>query len=274
MKDTSLLTAACRAKFCALNRNGDDKFGDYFAQDIVADKINMFDDIIFNKFPPVTLDVFGFRSQFTDEYILKGALPSQIVILGAGMDTLGARFVEIFKKNHTRIFEVDLPSTQQTKKQLVSSIETYDDSAITYVECDFTSQNFMDCMATNGFDSQKQSTFIWMGVSYYLPIENVVEILKIVLEINHHNEILFDYAIDVNHTDDGIMRSEQALKDMKEPIMCKFADITPILAAIGYKNVEEISLFAYALKNGGSVYPNDKRYLRFVHASGKQHSNS
>jgi|GEM_PF-6555103 len=272
MKDTSLLTAACRAKFCALYVNGDEKFGDYFATAIVGDRIDAFDDIIFNKFPPGTLDVFGFRSQFTDEYILKGDFPSQIVILGAGMDTLGARYAEIFRNKQTKLFEVDLPSTQQTKKQLVSSVETYDDAAITYVECDFTSQDFMDCLAKNGFNFQSQSTFIWMGVSYYLPLETVLEIFKKVIDINPHNEILFDYAIDVLHKDEGIMKSEQVLKDMKEPIMCKFADITPVLAAIGYKMVDEISLFAYALKNGGAVYPNDKRYLRFVHASGRQYS--
>src|SRR5207245_1848294 len=68
----------------------------------------------------------------------------QIVILGAGLDTRGARL----GAQGVRFFEVDQASSQRDKRARLAVIEAYPRDAATYVECDFEHDDFIERLAS------------------------------------------------------------------------------------------------------------------------------
>lgn len=254
MKDTSLLTAACRAKFFERHHHGD-----FYAAKIVGDQITMFDPVL-AKFPPGSVDLFTYRMAWTDE-MLNDSTYTQVVLLGAGMDSYHARRVN----KHAKVFEVDLESTQESKKARVKGV--YDDSEVVYVTCDFETQDFMTRLVEAGLDVKARTAFVWMGVTYYLTREAVGATMRRIFEECGTPVVLFDYAVDLR-PDEVMATAEGELAKMKEPIQTKFADITPFL----YEHMEpyhivDVSALSYIASMGGEIFPNDKRLLRFVAVS-------
>lgn len=251
MKDTSMLTAACRAKVFAATGTGD-----AYAAAIVGDQITMFDPILAN-FPPGSVEVFTYRQIWTEEKVADYA-PSQVVLLGAGMDSYAGR-----KATGVTVFEVDLPGTQARKRERVKGV--YDDDHVRYVPCDFETQGFMAELRKAGLNPNLRTVFVWMGVTYYLTREAVVETLRSIREEMSQGLVLFDYAIAAEPTSQT-EAAEAELRKMKEPIQTKFVEVAALLAGMGYETVREESLIAYILNSGGTVYPDDKRMMRFVAA--------
>jgi methyltransferase (TIGR00027 family) len=254
MKDTSLLTAACRAKFFEKHNHGD-----FFAAKIVGAQIDLFDPVL-AKFPPGSVDLFTYRMAWTDEQ-LNDFRYTQVVLLGAGMDSYHARRTN----KHAKVFEVDLASTQEGKKARVKGV--YDDSEVVYVSCDFETEDFMTRLIEAGLNVGAPTAFVWMGVTYYLTREAVGATLRRIFEECDKPIVLFDYAVDVRP--DAVMATaEGELAKMKEPIQTKFADITPFLCEhIKPHHITDVGALSYIASKGGEVFPNDKRLLRFVSVS-------
>jgi methyltransferase (TIGR00027 family) len=115
----------------------------------------------------------------------------QLVVLGAGLDTLAYRTPAA---DRLRVFEIDHPATQAWKRQclLKASIEVPD--RLTFVPVDFERETLADALASAGFDQQRRSFFSWLGVVPYLTEQAVFSTLGFIAGLSGGAEVVFDYV--------------------------------------------------------------------------------
>jgi methyltransferase (TIGR00027 family) len=133
------------------------------------------------------------RSTFVDAAIER-YLPGveQFVELGAGYDT---RTVQLQHNRRIRCFEVDLPKTQQLKRQLLHQCGV-DTSEVKFVPANFLTDNWLDNLAKAGFDPRKPTFFLWEGVTYYLSREAMEKTFRTIAAMAPGSVVVFDYAND------------------------------------------------------------------------------
>ena len=105
---------------------------------------------------------------------------ANIVILGAGFDTRCYRDNLNLKHRGVHTFEVDARGTQREKLKLLQKCGISHQGVI-FVECDFSSQNWMDCLLQDGkLDISLPTLFVWEGVTMYLERQTIELTLKLV----------------------------------------------------------------------------------------------
>lgn len=117
---------------------------------------------------------------------------TQAVILGAGLDSRAYRFRD--KLRGARVFEVDLPATQEYKKNRVRAVLKSLPGYVTYVPIDFATEDLATVLARAGYDVKRKTVFIWEGVTFYIPEAAVDATLRFVATHSAPgSRILFDY---------------------------------------------------------------------------------
>ena len=144
--------------------------------------------------PPI-LHMNGVRATFVDAAIER-YLPDveQFVELGAGYDT---RTVQLQHNRRIRCFEVDLPKTQNMKRDLLIQCGV-DTSGVTFVSANFLTDNWLDNLVKAGFDPRKPAFFLWEGVTYYLSREAMEKTFRTIATSAPGSVVVFDYATDAN----------------------------------------------------------------------------
>ncbi|MDP1798231.1 MAG: SAM-dependent methyltransferase [Planctomycetaceae bacterium] len=129
------------------------------------------------KFPRM-VDYVPVRDRFGDEVIDKavGGGTRQVVILGAGLDTISYRTLS--RHPDCVLYEVDHPATQAMKLRRAKRLAAKFGHAIRYVAADFEVDDFREKLITAGFQPNQPSVFIWMGVIYYLSEDAVKQTLS------------------------------------------------------------------------------------------------
>ncbi len=116
----------------------------------------------------------------------------QIVILGAGYDTRAIRFNAI--NSTTAIFEVDIPTTQKNKLELLNRAGIPIPGCVKCVAMNFKTDTFADVLVQSGFKVNKKTLFVWEGVSYYLDAQAVGNTLQFIKSCSASGSALcFDY---------------------------------------------------------------------------------
>jgi methyltransferase (TIGR00027 family) len=108
------------------------------------------------------------RARYADDAV-RAALEagtSQVVLLGAGFDTTVYRL-----PGPARVFEVDVPTTQATKRQRLARVPVRTVTEPVYVACDFATDRLADRLLRAGLDRSAPTLFTWMGVVTYLSLE-------------------------------------------------------------------------------------------------------
>lgn len=143
------------------------------------------------------------RTAFFDDAFkdaLNAEIP-QIVLLGAGYDTRPYRFAG--SKNATRIFELDISTTQERKKTCLKKHRIDVPEGLTLVPIDFNKESVGAVLETAGYRNDLQTLFLWEGVSYYLESDSVDRMLEFVQQSGVEDSVIaFDYAIST--TEDNI----------------------------------------------------------------------
>jgi methyltransferase (TIGR00027 family) len=112
------------------------------------------------------------RTQMIDRQ-LEAALAdgaSQLVVLGAGYDSRPYRIGAVTK---ARVFEVDHPSTQAVKRELLQAKLGRVPANVVWVSVDFLHEDFGTRLLEAGYDGDALTVFIWEGVTNYLTGEAV-----------------------------------------------------------------------------------------------------
>ena len=157
------------------------------------------------------------RATFVDAAIER-YLPGveQFVELGAGYDTRTAQL-----QHNLRIccFEVDLPKTQQMKRELLHQCGV-DTSGVKFVPANFLTDNWLDNLAKAGFHPGKPTFFLCEGVTYYLSREAMEETFRTIATIAPGSVVVFDYATEANikaHRKPLGLLHKAILKAVREP---------------------------------------------------------
>jgi methyltransferase (TIGR00027 family) len=99
----------------------------------------------------------------------------QVVLLGVGYDSRAYRLPGM---NHTRVFEVDHPSTLSVKKDHLALKLGKLPNHVTYVPIDFDIQDLSTELKAAGFAPSAPTFFLWEGVMHYLTAEAVDTTLR------------------------------------------------------------------------------------------------
>jgi methyltransferase (TIGR00027 family) len=134
-----------------------------------------------------------FDSIFTDA--LKSKV-SQIVLLGAGYDSRAYRFANL--NSETRIFELDIETTQKSKKKYLQGARIYIPEQVKFVSINFNKESLKEVLEKAGYEHQKKTLFIWEGVTGYLDTESVDKTLEFISTCTNNESIIaFDYNITI-----------------------------------------------------------------------------
>jgi methyltransferase (TIGR00027 family) len=146
-----------------------------------------------SKLAPYLRAFFAMRSRFAEDE-LAGAVARgvrQYVVLGAGFDTFAYRnpFPEL------RVFEVDHPATQATKRQRLAGSGIEIPSSLTFVPIDFTVTPLQDALRGAGFDASSPAFFSWLGVVPYLERPAIDATFSFIASLPPGTAVVFDYAV-------------------------------------------------------------------------------
>lgn len=181
---------------------------------------------------------------------------TQVVILGAGLDTRAARLA----RPGVRFFEVDIPTSQREKRRRlaeVAELARYPVDAATYVETDFEHDDFFDRLVASGFDPNEPAFFLWEGVTYYLTEAAVrATLVRLATAASPASVVLFDYFgarfVKGEMRDEMDRSARDKVAEMGEPLKFGTSDVLPFLYECGFRKVRTETFDAIALNYTGT----------------------
>jgi methyltransferase (TIGR00027 family) len=170
----------------------------------------------------------------------------QYVILGAGLDTFAYRSP---LAAGMRIFEVDHPATQQTKRQLLANAGIREPANLTFVPVDFEREKLRYRMSMSGVDFAQPAFVSWLGVINYLLLDDIYEALCIARSFPGGSEIALDYnsppdpeSKDAEHKQ-FLRKKIQTFANLGEPFRTFFrpAFLISALRGLGFNQIENLN---------------------------------
>ena len=180
------------------------------------------------------------RSRFAEDE-LAAAIErgvTQYVILGAGLDMSPYRSGHPAQK--VRIFEVDHPDTQRWKLERLNEAGVRLHENLQHVAVDFEKDSLAERLAASGFDAAQPTFFSWLGVSYYLNRDSVLNVFKYVAGLPAPSQLVFDFVMDeseLNETERNAMKVITTfVQRYGEPWLCRFGptDLQQTLRDTGF----------------------------------------
>jgi len=133
------------------------------------------------------------RSRIAEEALTEAvnAGATQLVVLGAGLDTLAYRTP---LAPRLRIFEVDHPATQAWKREMLAAASIAVPQTLRFVAIDFERQTLAAQLQSAGFSATERSFFSWLGVTPYLTEQAILSTLSWIAQLPGGTEVVFDYV--------------------------------------------------------------------------------
>lgn len=166
----------------------------------------------------------------------------QYVILGAGLDTFAYRDP---CRDGSRIFEVDLPATQQWKRNCLRIAGIEEPAYLSFVPVDFEHSTLTDALAEAGFRADEPAFFSWLGVTMYLEEQAIMSTLRFIASLVPGSGVVFDYTVQPSLL---LPRERKAMEVLAaraaqggEPWKTFFdpTSLTKILHSLGFNDVED-----------------------------------
>lgn len=165
----------------------------------------------------------------------------QYVILGAGLDS----YVYRVATPGLRVFEVDHPATQESKRAAAQALPKLTD--LTYVPVDLEHQAVVESLAEGGFDRARPAVVSWLGVTVYLTREAIEATLADLAELAAGTQIVFDYMLPEGLRDrEGTQYAHEVggvAAQRGEPWLTFLSpqECTDMLRALGFQEIRQIS---------------------------------
>ncbi len=184
-----------------------------------------------------------YSEDLLDEAIGRGV--DQYVILGAGLDTFALRRPELLKR--VQVFELDQPATQAGKRRRFAELGWVQPPGLHFIPVDLSKESLGAALVRGSFDPKAPAFFSWLGVTYYLERDAVLQTMRSIAEVAHPGSALvFDYF-----EADAFAREKQALRvhftlaegeRVGEPLRCGLdpATLAATLAAVGLRLQEDL----------------------------------
>lgn len=180
----------------------------------------------------------------------------QIVILGAGLDTLALRNPHAAQQ--MRIYEVDHPATQAWKLQRLAEAQIALPPLLIFVPVDFERDDLAKQLAAAGFQQKSPAFFTWLGVVPYLTQDAISRTLDFISSVSN-SEVVFDYMESPEASSNELKQIEkertEQLKKMGERSVSRFEPprIVAILGSHGFSAIEDINFQEIASRFGHAV---------------------
>ncbi len=126
--------------------------------------------------PPQSLIPIIIRTRFFDDFLLQAAGRRgvrQVVILAAGLDT---RAFRLSWPAGTRLFEIDQPHVLQYKESVLQAAGAQPACERRAVALDLTAP-WENALVQAGFDAKQPAVWLLEGFLFYLPSEQIVQVL-------------------------------------------------------------------------------------------------
>ena len=186
------------------------------------------------------------RSRFAEDSarraIEKGV--RQILVMGAGLDTFAYR---LEPAHDLRVFELDHPATQADKRRRLGKAQIAEPPHLAYVAHDFERGSLTAALKGAGFDPDKRTFVIWLGVTPYLTEEAAFTTLSELARLPGGAEVVFDYANPPDRIAETAARTyhEQMAERVKasgEPFRCYFdsLELHARASALGFSEIEDL----------------------------------
>ncbi|MGW4487718.1 class I SAM-dependent methyltransferase [Amycolatopsis sp. NPDC004368] len=238
---TALTTAAARAAHLIVD--GEPKiFVDEFAAPLLGDRVDELldyhrkhgDDPILAGGRTQVLT----RARYTEAQL--GDL-TQSVVLGAGLDT------SAYRAPHARVFEVDLPQTQEWKRSRLAKVDLPELPSRTFVPLDLATGDLVETLVAHGFDPAQPALVSWLGVMMYLSEPAIARTLNAIGSLAPGTQLVADYLLPPRLRDDAGAHYADAVSQVAaqagEPWDSCFSpdELTDLLRANGFGTVRHIS---------------------------------
>jgi methyltransferase (TIGR00027 family) len=176
-----------------------------------------------NQSTPITLSRARYTEDMLELSVEQGV--GQYVILGAGMDTFAFRRREMLSRLH--VFELDHPATQALKRHRLSELGWECPAQLHFVPVDFTKESLVTALEHSSYDPNILSFFSWLGVTYYLDRNVVLQMLRSFAGIAPAGStIVFDYldtdAFIPERAAERIKRMQEMVRRTGEPMKTGF----------------------------------------------------
>ena len=249
---TALMVAAYRAR---ATRRPDPVCRDEWAHGL-AGAIGLELSVLFDRhFPHMELWI-GLRTAFLDRQVQAAIARGwdQVVLLGAGFDTRGARLAS----PGVSFYEVDHPATQREKRGRLAELSGYPVDAARMVACDFESgDDFVDKLVETGFAPDRPAVILWEGVTPYLTEAAVrATASRVVGALHPATILLFDFVgkrmAEGERLRDKDRGVHEEVSGMGEPIRFGTNDPVPLLHDAGFRHVLTLTFDQIALALTGT----------------------
>ncbi len=144
--------------------------------------------------PARTAAFFALRHRYAEDR-LEAAIERgvrQLVLLGAGLDTLALRRPDLTER--IDVYEVDHPDTQRWKRARLTELGL-PASRVTYVPVDFERERLEDRLTASGVRLDAPVFVTWLGVVHYLERAAVDATLRLVAARPAGSEIVLDFIV-------------------------------------------------------------------------------
>lgn len=245
---TAIMTAAIRARYQASEppRIFDDPLAARMVGDDPDESVAEFVDGVPDRLVPYLVVRYRFAQDALERSVSAGV--SQVVILGAGLDTFGYRN----PYGHVRVFEVDHPDTQAWKRERLVAAGIEVPSSLRFAPVDFERETLSSGLEAAGFDRDSPAFFVWLGVVPYLTRDAVAATLRFIAGLDRRNEVVFDYREPLSasamspETRERYVRSSRQVAAVGEPVIGFFteAEMAGELRAAGFDEIEDVALAA------------------------------
>jgi methyltransferase (TIGR00027 family) len=186
------------------------------------------------------------RSRYAEE-MLENAIRNdcrQYVIMGAGLDSWALRH----KDSKVKVFELDLPATQQYKKTRIQSYLGGLPSNLVMVPMDFESESVLEVLQNSDIKIQTKVFVSWLGTICYLSRNSIAETFSSLSSICvPGSRIVFDYFQPKSTMSPADLQLFELLdeggKRRGEPMqtLMETKEINEILQSSGFNIIEDLS---------------------------------
>ena len=202
-KGSSTAGYTCFSRACASRERNDHFRGpDYLAEIFMPPIPHILLNVSFLRkwclrkmFPTGIYEYVLARTKLFDE-VFMDALDdgfSQIVLLGAGMDTRALRFQD--RTPGATIFELDIHATQRYKREVYRRKKIILPKTLVFVPIDFNKKRIAHVLSEAGYQETQKTLFLWEGVTMYLDPEAVDGTLAFIRNSATQGSLIaFDYV--------------------------------------------------------------------------------
>ena len=132
------------------------------------------------------------RSYYVEKYLLtpwcESRKQSQIVMLGAGLDTRAYRFIPL-KTNMHILYEIDFPSINHYKTEILKELKSF--CLLKRVSKDISTSKWIPSIISRGFSNELPTFWILEGFVFYLEKDKIRTLLKEIAEISGDSSQIF-----------------------------------------------------------------------------------